>query len=78
MFIFAVTELYGPEQARISGKEWLHESEPMDNLPLATSRNWRGGHNCNFGAAGNAYRCCQECPTTFGLSATDKDLSPMS
>ncbi|HEY2234409.1 MAG TPA: hypothetical protein VGK01_13130 [Candidatus Angelobacter sp.] len=40
-FIAAVTELYGPEQARIAGKEWLNESELMDNPPLSTSRNWR-------------------------------------
>lgn len=40
-FIAAVTELYGPEQARISGKEWLEEAELMDSPPLSTRRNWR-------------------------------------
>jgi len=29
-FIAAVTELYGPEQARLSEKDWLDESELMD------------------------------------------------
>jgi hypothetical protein len=40
-FIAAVTELYGPEQARLSEKEWLDESELMDEPPYSTDRNWR-------------------------------------
>jgi hypothetical protein len=34
-FITAVAELYGPEQASLSGKDWLDESE------LSTNRQWR-------------------------------------
>lgn len=40
-FIAAVSELYGPEQAKISAKDWLDESELMDAPPLSTDRNWR-------------------------------------
>jgi hypothetical protein len=40
-FIAAVTESYGPEQARLSEKEWLEELELMDSLPLSTNRQWR-------------------------------------
>jgi hypothetical protein len=40
-FIAAVTELYGPEQARLSEKEWLEELQLMDSLPLATNQQWR-------------------------------------
>jgi hypothetical protein len=40
-FIAAVTELYGPEQARLSEKDWLDESELMDSPPVSTSREWR-------------------------------------
>ena len=40
-FILAVAELFGPEQARLSTEDWLHESELMDRPPLATSRDWR-------------------------------------
>jgi len=29
-FVSAVTELYGPEQARLSEKDWLDESELVD------------------------------------------------
>ena len=40
-FIRAVTELFGPEQARLSTEDWLDESELMDSPPRATSRDWR-------------------------------------
>jgi hypothetical protein len=40
-FISAVTELYGPEQARVSEKDWLDEFELMDAPPSPTGRNWR-------------------------------------
>jgi hypothetical protein len=40
-FVAAVTEMYGPEQARLSEKDWLDESESMDSPPISTERNWR-------------------------------------
>jgi hypothetical protein len=40
-FVSAVTKLYGPEQARLSARDWLDESELMDSPPLSTERNWR-------------------------------------
>ena len=40
-FIRAVTELFGPEQARLSTEDWLDESALMDTPPRATSRDWR-------------------------------------
>ena len=40
-FISAVTESYGPEQARLSEKDWLDESDLVDSPPLSTDRNWR-------------------------------------
>ena len=40
-FIRAVTELFGPEQARLSREDWLDESELKDSPPRATSRDWR-------------------------------------
>src|SRR6185312_8149704 len=40
-FISAVTELYGPAEARLSEKDWLEESESMDIAPITTQRNWR-------------------------------------
>jgi hypothetical protein len=40
-FIGAVTELFGPEEARLSAGDWLDESELMGSPPRATSRDWR-------------------------------------
>ena len=40
-FVRAVTELFGPEQARLSTEDWLDELELKDMLPRATSRDWR-------------------------------------
>jgi len=40
-FIAAVTELYGPEQARLSAEDWLDESDLMDSPPRFELRNWR-------------------------------------
>ena len=37
-FIGAVTEVFGPEQARLSADDWLDESELMDSPPRSTSR----------------------------------------
>lgn len=39
-FIAAVTELYGPEEARLSANDWLDESELMDCPPRSELRNW--------------------------------------
>ncbi|MGD0598546.1 MAG: hypothetical protein ABR988_01910 [Terriglobales bacterium] len=43
-FISAVTQLFGPEQARLAAEDWLEESELselVDSLPRSTSRDWR-------------------------------------
>jgi hypothetical protein len=40
-FILAVTELFGPEQARLSTEDWLDELELKDSSLQASSRDWR-------------------------------------
>lgn len=40
-FLAAVTELFGQEQARLSEKDWLDESELMDASPMSANRKWR-------------------------------------
>jgi hypothetical protein len=40
-FMGAVTQLFGPEEAKLSAEDWLDESELMDSPPLSPSRNWR-------------------------------------
>jgi hypothetical protein len=41
-FIGAVTQLFGPEQARLSAEDWLEESESVDSSRRSNSRDWRG------------------------------------
>ena len=40
-FVSAVTELFGPEQGRLSAEDWLDESELLDSPARSISRNWR-------------------------------------
>ena len=40
-FIRAVTELFGPEQARLSTEDWLDQSELMDSPHRGTRKDWR-------------------------------------
>jgi len=39
-FIRAVTESFGPEQARLAAEDWVDELELMDALPGPTRRDW--------------------------------------
>jgi hypothetical protein len=39
-FFCAVTELFGPEQAKASAEDWLHELMAGNDLP-ASARQWR-------------------------------------
>ena len=40
-FIGAVTQLFGPETAKLAAQDWLDEAELADGPPRSTSRNWR-------------------------------------
>jgi hypothetical protein len=40
-FIGAVTQLFGPEEAKLSAEDWLNESELMDIPPRSMCRDWR-------------------------------------
>jgi hypothetical protein len=40
-FIDAVTESYGPAQARFAAEAWLEESDLMDSPPRSEIRDWR-------------------------------------
>ena len=58
-FIRAVTELFGPEQARIAAEDWVDELELVDTLPGPTRRDLGIGHDRCLGPACKAaeYRC---------------------
>ena len=40
-FFAAVTELFGPEQARLSVEDWLEELQSLDTLPGLRNCDWR-------------------------------------
>jgi len=40
-FLAAVTELYGPAQARFAAGDWLEEADLMDSPPRSEVRDWR-------------------------------------
>jgi len=40
-FIGAVTQLFGPEEVKLSVEDWLDELESVDSSPRSTSRDWR-------------------------------------
>jgi hypothetical protein len=40
-FIAAVTEMYGPQEAKLAAEDWLDESNLMDRPPRSEARDWR-------------------------------------
>src|ERR1700694_4938093 len=40
-FMRAVTELFGPEQARVAAEDWVDELEFVDIFPEQAGRDWR-------------------------------------
>lgn len=40
-FTRAVADVFGPQQARLSERDWLEESDSMDTPPMSTVRNWQ-------------------------------------
>ena len=40
-FARAVADVFGLQQAHLSERDWLDESDSMDTPPLSTIRNWR-------------------------------------
>ena len=40
-FTRAVADVFGPQQARLSERDWLDEADSMDTPPLSTVRNWQ-------------------------------------
>lgn len=72
-FLAAVTELYGQDQARLSGKDWLDESELMDAPPLSANRNWRA-----VTIAASARLANRISPSSAGLNDTKVSPIPTS
>jgi hypothetical protein len=41
VFTRAVADVFSPQEARLSERDWLDEADTMDTPPLSTVRNWR-------------------------------------
>jgi len=75
-FIRAVTELFGPEQARLAAEDWVDELELMDALPGPTRRDW--GSVTVAAAAQLARRLNPNLdPATPRAASTDTKVSPI-
>jgi hypothetical protein len=72
-FIRAVTDLFGPEQARLSTEDWLDESELlMDSPALASNRDWRA-----VTVAASARLADRVTIRRTSASSTDSNASPI-
>ncbi len=40
-FLYVVTELFGPDEARLAAKDWIEHLESMETAPEPNSRDWR-------------------------------------
>jgi hypothetical protein len=75
-FIRAVTELFGPEQAKLAAEDSVHELELMDALPGPTSRDW--GSVAVAASAQLARRLNTDVDRpTLRVASTDTKVSPI-
>ena len=74
-FIRAVTELFGPEQARLSTEDWLDELELKDSPLRATSRDWRAVTVAASARLANRVTPAQDHRTL--AASTDTKVSPI-
>jgi len=74
-FIGAVKELFGPEQALVSGDDWLDESELMDCPPRSTRRDWRAVTVAAAARLANRVTAARD--RRKPASSTDRKVSPI-
>jgi hypothetical protein len=70
-FVAAVTELFGPEQARLGAEDWLAEAALMAT-PRSTNRNWRTVTIAASDWFANRVRCAPTPPISLGTTADTK------
>ena len=76
-FMAAVTELFGPVQARLSAEDWLDELELMDSPPRSTGRNWRTVTIAASARLATRVTGAFHHPISLGTSTTDTKVSPI-
>jgi hypothetical protein len=75
-FIGAVTQLFGPEEAKLSAEDWFDESELMDSPPRSTSRDWRAVTVAASGKLANRLTVARHQRTSL-VAPTDTKVSPI-
>jgi hypothetical protein len=76
-FIAAVAELFGADQARISVKDWLDESELMDVSPRSTRRDCRAITIAASVRLANRLNVALHRQSSLGTSTTGTEVSPI-
>ena len=75
-FIAAVTELFGPEQARLSAQDWIDELELMSGPPPFMSRDWRTLTIAASARLATRLSVALDREISPGTSTTDTKVSP--
>jgi hypothetical protein len=75
-FIRAVTELFGPEQARFAAEYWIDELESMDALPGPTRRDWGAITVAASARLARRLNTDVDHPTAY-VRSTDTKVSPI-
>ena len=75
-FIRAVTELFGPEQARLAAEDWVDELELMDALPGPTRCDWGSVTVAASAQLARRLNTAVDRPTPCAAS-TDTKVSPI-
>ncbi len=76
-FIAAVTELFGPEQARLSANEWLDELELIDGPPPFTTCDWRTVTIAASARLATRLNVALDHRISSGTATTDTKVSPI-
>jgi hypothetical protein len=76
-FIAAVTELFGPEQARLSANDWLDELELIAGPPPFTTCDWRTVTIAASARLATRLNVALEHRISPGTSTTDTKVSPI-
>ncbi len=74
-FIGAVTELFGPEQARVSTEDWLEELTLMDRSSHSEERKWRAVTIAATARLANRLNTATH-PQIYSSASTDTWASP--
>jgi hypothetical protein len=75
-FIRAVTELFGPEQARLAAEHWVDELELTDALPGPTRRDWGSITVAASAQLARRLNTGMDRPTPY-VASTDTKVSPI-